>query len=98
MHGYLACRLGTWCCHRWRLPGNGGSTGNNATYGGCNLVVSFNTNGSINTFAPAGATNNYDGSDDALIGVVNNSGHSISSFFISNPSLLHGGIYRRHGQ
>ncbi len=69
------------------------NTANVAIYGGCNLVVSFNADGSIKTFAPKGATNNYDGSDDALIGVVNHTGHSISSFVISNPVLLHGGIF-----
>jgi hypothetical protein len=44
------------------------NTGNNATFGGCNLVVTFNSDGSVSTSVPAGATTNYDGSDDALIG------------------------------
>src|SRR5215471_19201495 len=58
------------------------------TYGGCNLVVQFNADGSITTFAPPLATTNYDGSDDALIGVVNNSGHSISSFQITGTNIF----------
>ncbi len=58
-------------------------TGNDATYGGCNLVIQFNANGSVATFKPAGATSNYDGSDDALIGVLNNTSHAITNFAIN---------------
>ncbi len=60
--------------------------------GACNFVITFNADGSISTAAGSTHTN-YDGSDDALIGVVNNSGHSISSFHISNPSTAYGGIF-----
>jgi hypothetical protein len=68
------------------------ATGTNA-FGGCNLIIQFNANGSIVTFAPAGAAATYDGSDDALIGVINNTSHTISSFFVSNSSLSFGGIF-----
>ena len=53
----------------------------------CNLVITFNANGSTTTSVPAGATVNYDGSDDALIGVINNSGHAITSFHVSNAGV-----------
>ena len=47
------------------------------TPGACNVIFTFNANGSITTSADplntSGATN-FDGADDALIGVVNNSG------------------------
>lgn len=63
--------------------------------GACNVLITFNSNGSIKTSADplntAGKTN-YDGSDDGLIGVINNSGHSISNFFIFDASLSNGGI------
>jgi hypothetical protein len=63
-------------------------THTDATFGGCNLVVTFNADGSVNTSVPASATTNYDGNDDALIGVVNNSGHTISSFMITATGIF----------
>lgn len=54
--------------------------------GGCNFTVTFNNDGSIST--AGGPQSNYDGSDDGLIGVVNNSGHSISSFSISGFDIF----------
>jgi hypothetical protein len=56
----------------------------------CNLVINFNANGSVSTVVPTGATTNYDGTEDELIGVFNNSGHSISSFNISAPGIFSG--------
>jgi hypothetical protein len=52
----------------------------------CNLFITFNANGSIVT--ANGPQTNYDGSDDALIGVVNNSGHTLSSFNISGNYIF----------
>lgn len=66
------------------------TTGPLAGTGACNIIVTFNADGSISTAAGTGT--NYDGSDDALIGVVNNSGHSISSFSITG-SAAYGGIF-----
>jgi hypothetical protein len=63
-------------------------THTDATFGGCNLVVTFNSDGSVSTSVPALATTNYDGSDDALVGVVNHSGHTISSFSISGTNIF----------
>jgi hypothetical protein len=64
------------------------STHNDPTYGGCNLVIQFNADSSITTFAPPLATTNYNGSDDALIGVVNLSRQSISSFQITGTGIF----------
>jgi hypothetical protein len=64
------------------------NTGSDAVFGGCNLVVTFNSDGSVATSVPAGATTNYDGNDDALIGVVNHSGHTISSFMITGTGIF----------
>lgn len=49
----------------------------------CNLVITFNANGSITTTVPVGASATYDGADDALVGVFNNSGHVITSFALN---------------
>jgi hypothetical protein len=49
----------------------------------CNLVITFNADGSITTTAGSGT--NYESIEDALIGVVNNSGQAITSFNLSNP-------------
>ena len=48
----------------------------------CNLIITFNATGSITTAAPLLATSTYDGSDDALIGLVNNSGSTITSLHL----------------
>ena len=53
----------------------------------CNLVITFGTGGAISTTGPGG---NYDGSEDSLIGVVNNSGHTIFSFNISGVGASNG--------
>lgn len=53
--------------------------------GACNLTVTFAANGSVST---SGLGGNYDGSDDALIGVVNNTGQAISSFSISGYNIF----------
>src|SRR6478736_3055796 len=44
----------------------------------CNLVITFNADGSIVT--TAGPQSTFESVEDALIGVVNNSGHTIFSF------------------
>ena len=44
----------------------------------CNLVITFNADGSIAT--TAGPQSTFESVEDALIGVVNNSGHTIFSF------------------
>jgi hypothetical protein len=54
----------------------------------CNLVITFNANGSITTTIPTGATSNYDGTEDALIGVVNDTGHALTKFNISGSGIF----------
>lgn len=62
--------------------------GADATYltiGGCNVVITFNANGSITTTVPN--SNPYDGAEDTLVGIVNNSGSAISSVGLSSTTL-----------
>ena len=51
----------------------------------CNLIITFNADGSISTTGPGG---NYEGNEDAMIGIVNNSRRTISSFVLSNPNIF----------
>ena len=61
-------------------------TGTNSN--NCNLTITFNANGSITTTQQPGATNNFDGTEDALIGVINNTLHPITSFSISGSGIF----------
>jgi len=61
------------------------NVGTSATVNGCNLTITFNSDGSISTSGPGG---NYDGAEDAVLGVVNNSGHSISNFSITGTGIF----------
>jgi hypothetical protein len=67
-----------------------GHTNTSTTPANCNLVITFGANGAITTTVPTGATANYDGSDDALIGVFNNSGSPLSSFAVSSALQIFG--------
>lgn len=67
------------------VSNNNAYEANVATQGTCNIVITFNADGSIGTQIANTAT--YDGTEDQLIGVVNNSGHTISSFSLSNPGV-----------
>jgi hypothetical protein len=62
---------------------SGGNTGGAyITAGGlCNVVITYNSNGSIVTTDPN--LNPYDGADDQLVGIVNNSGHVLVSQFLN---------------
>ena len=51
----------------------------------CNLIVTFNADGSIST---SGIGGNYEGNEDALIGVVNNTSHAISSFNVTGSFIF----------
>jgi len=81
---------------------NGGFSGNTAvdpTYlsnaanpgtanGGCNVLITFAANGSITTTHP-NTQGFYDiGGDDNLVGIVNNLGASITSFFLSSGGAI----------
>ena len=59
--------------------------GGTGTATDCNLFITFGASGAITT--TTGPQANYDGNEDALIGVINNSGHAITSFNISNPGV-----------
>ncbi len=47
--------------------------------GGCGVVVTLNANGTTTVSQNPNSDGVYDGSDDTLIGVVNNSGHPLSA-------------------
>ena len=51
----------------------------------CNLIITFQASGAITTSGPGGT---YDGIEDSLIGVINLTGSTISSFHIANPSIF----------
>ena len=51
---------------------------------GCNVVITFNADGSITTTIPN--SNPYDGVEDTLVGVVNNTASAISSFNLASSS------------
>jgi hypothetical protein len=65
-------------------PSSTGS-GTDPTYtangGLCNVVITFNSNGSITTQISNAAP--YDGVEDTLVGVINNTGAAISSFVLT---------------
>ena len=53
---------------------------------GCNTIITFNADGSVTTTVPN--SNPYDGSEDNLVGVVNNSGSAIFSFNLDGGSSI----------
>ena len=64
------------------LPG-GNLTG---TATDCNLFITFAATGGIST--SAGPETNYDGSEDSLIGVINNTNHAITSFSLTGSFIF----------
>ncbi len=50
---------------------------------GCNEVITINAGGSVSVAGIAANGINYDGSDDALVGIVNNSSSTVSSIFLN---------------
>lgn len=50
----------------------------------CNLFFTFNADGSVTTSGPGGA---YESIEDALVGVINNSSHLISSFNLTQTGV-----------
>ena len=53
--------------------------------GGCNEVITINANGSTTVTAGVGTT--YDGSDDALVGIVNNTSSTLSSISLNGNGI-----------
>jgi hypothetical protein len=54
---------------------------------GCNLVITFNADGSIVTTVGS-FPGTYDGSDDTLVGVVNNTAGAITSINLSGSNIF----------
>ena len=52
---------------------------------GCNLTITLNSNGTA-TIANGSSPGQYDNSDDTLVGVINNSGHTVNSIHLSASS------------
>jgi hypothetical protein len=50
---------------------------------GCNVLITFNANGSITTTFPNAAASYDGGGDDNLVGIVNNSGHALTSVVLT---------------
>lgn len=76
----------------------GGGGGVNSTYiadsggtnGGCNVLITFNANGSITTTNPNGATSYDNGGDDILVGIVNNTSQPINSVTLTGTTMPFG--------
>ena len=64
-------------------PAGGGGVGNASD---CNLLIVFGPSGAINTYF--GPQTTYDGIEDALVGVINNTGHTLNSFNISGNGIF----------
>jgi hypothetical protein len=62
-------------------------TKNATTPANCNEVITFTASGGVHTSIPAGASTNYDGVEDNLVGVINNSSKTINSFKLSGGSV-----------
>lgn len=54
---------------------------------GCNEVITINANGSVSVTGLAANGVNYDGSDDALVGIVNNSHVAVSSITLNGNGV-----------
>jgi hypothetical protein len=67
-------------------PVGGGGIGNASD---CNLTITFGPGGAISTtLGPYTALPFYEGNEDALIGVINNSGRTLSGFNISGSGIF----------
>jgi hypothetical protein len=61
--------------------------GTAASNGICNLEITFDASGGVTTSIPAGASATYDGVEDALIGVINNSSSPITGFHLVGSGI-----------
>ena len=55
----------------------------------CNVLLTINADGSVSATNPAGTTT-YDGSDDAMIGIMNNTSTTLNHFLILGSSSFGG--------
>lgn len=53
----------------------------------CNIVLTIGSGGTLTSTAGASTTSTYDGSEDVIIGVINNSGTPVSSLNLSAPGI-----------
>lgn len=60
------------------------------TDSGCNLLITFNADGSITTTAPNAALSYDNGGDDNMVGIVNNTGSPITAVTLSGTSAPFG--------
>jgi PEP-CTERM motif len=68
-------------------------TGSGGTTTDCNDLLTLNANGTVTVSNPSGKPN-YDGSDDNLVGILNNTNQTFTSFRITGPAVnLYGGIF-----
>ena len=59
----------------------------------CTELVTLNANGTVTVTNPAGVPT-YDGSDDQLVGILNNTPAALNDFHIFGPAVpQHGGIF-----
>ena len=84
------------------IEGPGQATLGNAT--GCGVVITVTAvdpNGVATAFSvtiPNGGNGNpYDGTDDTLVGIVNNSGAGLTSITLTSPNLTFGGAFAFNG-
>jgi hypothetical protein len=76
------------------ISGSGGGEGTDATYtadsgvanGGCNVLITFGSGGSITTTNPNGAGYYDTGADDNMVGIINNSGSTIYSITLTSTT------------
>jgi hypothetical protein len=68
------------------LADAGGANGTN----GCNVLITFNADGSITTTFPNAAISYDNGGDDNLVGIVNNSGHSLTNVTLTGTNTPFG--------
>ena len=54
---------------------------------GCNEIITINQNGSTTVSEGAYPSTAYDGSDDQLVGVINNSGRTVNSILVTGPDI-----------
>jgi hypothetical protein len=53
----------------------------------CNIVLTITPGGTLTPSAGASVATTYDGADDVLVGVINNSGHAISSITLDGGGI-----------
>jgi hypothetical protein len=70
-------------------PGLSSFQGSNQAYisagGGCNVIITIAANGSVSTSTVN--SNPYDGSDDTLVGIVNNSSTPLTQLTVSGSAI-----------